>query len=242
MPFLSIIVPAFNEETRIGESLSKITSYLTRQTYTWEVLVVDDGSSDSTARLVTDVASEIRGVCLLSQPHRGKGHAVRVGMQAAAGEYRFQCDADLSMPIDQLSRFLPPEFVGPGIAIGSRSAPGARRLGEPPLRKLMGKAFNMLVRLGGAGYSDTQCGFKCFAGARAHALFDVQRLDGFGSDVEALYLARRAGIPVAEVPIDWHYRTGSKVRPVRDTLRILADLAAIRLNAMRGRYRNTGPS
>ena len=157
-------------------------------------------------------------------------------MQAASGEYRFQCDADLSMPIEQVSRFLPPEFEGPGIAIGSRSAPGAQRLGDPPLRKLMSKAFNMLVQLGGTGFTDTQCGFKCFAGARAHALFDRQQLDGFGSDVEVLYLARRSGIQVREVPIVWHYRSGSKVRPVRDTLRMLADLAAIRLNALRGRY------
>ena len=231
------MVPAFNEEARIGDSLSKITAYLAQQTYSWEVIVVDDGSSDSTARLVTDAASRIQGVRLISQPHRGKGHAVRVGIQAAAGEYRFQCDADLSMPIEQLSRFLPSAFVGPGIAIGSRSAPGARRLGEPPLRKLMGKAFNLLVRLGGAGFTDTQCGFKCFAGTRAHALFDVQLLDGFGSDVEVLYLARRAGIPVVEVPIDWHYRIGSKVRPVRDTLHMLTDLIAIRFNALRGHYR-----
>ena len=140
------------------------------------------------------------------------------------------------MPIEQLSHFLPPQFEGPGIAIGSRSAPGARRLGDPPLRKLMGKAFTMLVRLGGTGFADTQCGFKCFAGARAHALFEQQRLDGFGSDVEVLYLARRFGIPVKEVPIVWHYRSGSKVRPVRDTLRMFADLAAIRLNALRGCY------
>ena len=198
--------------------------------------MVDDGSTDSTADLVTDTASRLQGIRLVSQPHRGKGHAVRVGMQSASGEYRFQCDADLSMPIDQLSRFLPPEFVGPGIAIGSRSAPGARRLGEPTLRKLMGRVFHLLVRLGGAGFSDTQCGFKCFAGSRVHALFNRQRLDGFGSDVEVLYMARRFGIPVREVPIVWHYRSGSKVRPVHDTFRMLADLAAIRLNAMRGRY------
>ena len=173
---------------------------------------------------------------LVTLPHRGKGHAVRVGMQSAAGEYRFQCDADLSMPIDQLVRFLPPNFSGPGIAIGSRSAPGARRLGEPPLRKLMGRTFNMLIRLGGTGFTDTQCGFKCFAGSGAHELFDIQLLDGFGSDVELLYLARRAGVPVTEIPIDWHYRAGSKVRPIRDTFRMLTDLATIRLNALRGRY------
>lgn len=178
----------------------------------------------------------MQDIRLISEPHRGKGHAVRVGMQAASGEYRFQCDADLSMPIEQLSHFLPPQFEGPGIAIGSRSAPGAQRLGDPPLRKLMGKAFAVLVRLGGASFTDTQCGFKCFAGPQAHDLFDQQQLDGFGSDVEVLYLARRFGIPVREVPIVWHYRSGSKVRPVRDTLRMLTDLAAIRLNALRGRY------
>ncbi len=231
-----MIVPAFNEEERIADSLTQISAYLTGQVYCWEVIVVDDGSTDSTADLVRDAASRMQGIRLISRAHRGKGHAVRVGMQAASGEYRFQCDADLSMPIDQLSRFLPPEFEGPGIAIGSRSAPGARRLGDPPLRKLMGKAFNLLVRLGGTGFTDTQCGYKCFAGARAQALFEQQRLDGFGSDVEVLYLARRFGIPVMEVPIVWHYRSGSKVRPVQDTFRMLADLAAIRLNALRGRY------
>ncbi len=197
---------------------------------------MDDGSADSTAALVTAAASRIRGIRLVPQPHRGKGHAVRVGMQTATGEYRFQCDADLSMPIEQLARFLPPEFPGPGIAIGSRSAPGARRIGEPPVRKLMGRVFSLLVRLGGAGLGDTQCGFKCFAGHEAHSLFRLQRLDGFGSDVEVLYLARRAGVPVLEAPIEWHYRSGSKVRPFRDTLRMLADLIAIRLNALRGRY------
>lgn len=197
---------------------------------------MDDGSTDSTASLVAEAASRMRGISLVPQVHRGKGHAVRVGMRAASGEYRFQCDADLSMPIDQLSRFLPPNFEGPGIAIGSRSAPGARRLGDPPIRKLMGKAFSMLVRLGGAGFADTQCGFKCFAGARAHALFDQQRLDGFGSDVEVLYLARRFGIPVMEAPIVWHYASGSKVRPVRDTIRMIAELAAIRVNVLRGFY------
>lgn len=200
------------------------------------MIVVDDGSTDSTAGLAADAVSTTENLRLVEQPHRGKGHAVRVGMLTARGEYRFQCDADLSMPIEQLSRFLPPEFEGPGIAIGSRSAPGARRLGDPPLRKLMGKGFNMLVRLGGTGFTDTQCGFKCFSGARAHALFDQQRLDGFGSDVEVLYLARRFAIPVREVPIVWHYRSGSKVRPVRDTLRMFADLATIRLNALRGCY------
>ena len=231
-----MIVPAFNEEERIADSLTQISAYLTGQVYCWEVIVVDDGSTDSTADLVRDAASRMQGIRLISRAHRGKGHAVRVGMQAASGEYRFQCDADLSMPIDQLSRFLPPEFEGPGIAIGSRSAPGARRLGDPPLRKLMGKAFNLLLRLGGTGFTDTQCGYKCFAGARAQALFEQQRLDGFGSDVEVLNLARRFGIPVMEVPIVWHYRSGSKVRPVQDTFRMLADLVAIRLNALRGRY------
>ncbi len=231
-----MIVPAFNEEERIADSLTQISAYLTGQVYCWEVIVVDDGSTDSTADLVRDAASRTQGIRLISRAHRGKGHAVRVGMQAASGEYRFQCDADLSMPIDQLSRFLPPEFEGPGIAIGSRSAPGARRLGDPPLRKLMGKAFNLLLRLGGTGFTDTQCGYKCFAGARAQALFEQQRLDGFGSDVEVLNLARRFGIPVMEVPIVWHYRSGSKVRPVQDTFRMLADLVAIRLNALRGRY------
>ena len=207
------------------------------QLYTWEVIVVDDGSTDRTAELVKDFEAEAARVSLLSQPHRGKGHAVRAGVLAARGKFRFQCDADLSMPIEQLSRFLPPKLDGYQVAVGSREVLGSRRIGEPTLRHLMGRVFNLMVHLTGVGLSDTQCGFKCFAGPEAHGLFPLQRLDGFGSDVEVLYLAKAAKLKVIEVPIDWYYRSGSKVRPVRDTLRMLRDLAAIKLNRLLGRYR-----
>ena len=235
--YLSLVVPAFNEERRIQDSLQQIIDYLTKQSYSWEVLVIDDGSRDRTGKLVEECSSRDPRVSLISQPHRGKGHAVKIGMLAAKGAYRVQCDADLSMPIEQIARFLPPQLEDFDVAIGSREAAGARRIGEPGHRHLMGRVFNYLVRLTGVSLKDTQCGFKCYAGPRAHGLFSLQRLDGFGFDVEVLFLARQQKLRVIEVPIDWYYRSESKVRPLRDTLGMVRDLAAIRLNQLLGRYR-----
>lgn len=236
--YLSLVIPAFNEERRIQDSLQQIIDYLTKQSYSWKVLVVDDGSRDQTGKLVEECSSRDPRVSLISQPHRGKGHAVKVGMLAAKGAYRFQCDADLSMPIEQMARFLPPQLEDYDVAVGSREAAGARRIGEPGHRHLMGRVFNYLVRLTGVSLKDTQCGFKCYAGPRAHDLFSLQRLSGFGFDVEVLFLARQQKLRVIEVPIDWYYRSESKVRPLRDTLGMVRDLAAIRLNQMLGRYRS----
>lgn len=235
--YLSLVVPAFNEQRRIQDSLQQIIDYLTKQSYTWEVLVVDDGSRDWTGKLVEECSSQDPRVRLISQPHRGKGHAVKVGILASKGAYRFQCDADLSMPIEQVACFLPPHLKDYDVAVGSREVMGARRIGEPGHRHLMGRVFNYLVRLVGVSLKDTQCGFKCYAGPRAHGLFSLQRLDGFGFDVEVLFLARQQKLSVIEVPIDWYYRSESKVRPVRDTLGMVRDLAAIRLNQLLGRYR-----
>lgn len=235
-PFLSVVIPAYNEAARIVPTLERVTAYLRQQGYSWEVVVVDDGSSDATAERVErfDGGAAVR---LLSVEHGGKGWAVRHGMLQVKGSYRFLCDADLSMPIEELGRFLPPVLEGYDIAIGSREAPGARRFAEPAYRHLMGRGFNLLVRwLAVRGFADTQCGFKCFRGPVAEELFGRQRLDGFGFDVELLFLARRAGYTVVEVPIDWHFNAASKVRPVRDTLAMLRDIAAVRWGSLRGRY------
>ena len=145
-----------------------------------------------------------------------------------------------SMPIEQIDRFLSSDLQKFQVVIGSREVQGSRRIGEPFIRHLMGRVFNFVVRLTGVQFSDTQCGFKCFIGSEAHRLFDLQRLNGFGSDVEILYLARASKLNVIEIPIDWYYRTGSKVRPGIDSLRMLRDLAAIKLNDLLGRYRNLG--
>ncbi len=234
-PFLSVVIPAFNEEPRISDTLSQVIEYLTDRGYAWEIVVADDGSQDQTAQLVERVATEHSNVRILRLPHRGKGWAVKNGMLAAQGEYRLLCDADLSVPISQVERLLPPLGPGSDIVLGSREAPGAARFGEPARRHLMGRVFNLLVGgLAVPGLADTQCGFKCFRGEAAQDLFQRQTMDGFAFDVELLYLARKRGLTFKEVGVDWYYRSQSKVRPVQDSLAMTLDLLKIRW-----RHRNT---
>ncbi|MEE8465174.1 MAG: dolichyl-phosphate beta-glucosyltransferase [Dehalococcoidia bacterium] len=228
-PFLSIVIPAFNEEARISDTLSQVVEYLSARDYAWEIVVADDGSQDRTADLVDRVAMEHPNVRILRLPHRGKGWAVKNGMLEAQGEYRLLCDADLAVPIVQVERLLPPLGPGSDIVLGSREASGAARFGEPARRHLMGRVFNLLVTLLAVpGLADTQCGFKCFRGEAAQDLFPQQTMDGFAFDVELLYLARKRGLTFAEVGVDWHYRSQSKVRPVRDSLAMTIDLLKIR--------------
>jgi dolichyl-phosphate beta-glucosyltransferase len=199
--------------------------------------VVDDGSTDGTCRLVEDFLASHPTVRLLRNPHRGKGHAVKTGMLAAAGEYRFQCDADLSMPIEELEKFLPPARNHFDIAIGSREVRGAHRYHEPAYRHLMGRAFNLLVRLlATRGLADTQCGFKCYRGEVAEDLFPLQTTQGFGFDVEILYLAQKRGLHIVEVPISWYHNADSKIRPLQDTTAMVRETLMIRWNDLRGLY------
>ena len=237
-PFLSVIIPAYNEELIIAGTLRRAVEFLTTRDYTWEVIVADDGSADSTAAEVNAFAASHPNVRLLSLPHAGKGRAVKMGMLSAAGAYRFMCDADLSMPIKQVERFLPPQLEGVDVAAGSRQAPGARRTGESPARVLTSRIFNVLVRLLAVrGISDTQCGFKCFRGEVVPALFDRPNLDGFAFDVELLAIASRSGLRIREVPIDWHHRQASTLKPFPDSLVMARDLLRIRWRALTGRYR-----
>ncbi|MDP2727522.1 MAG: glycosyltransferase family 2 protein [Dehalococcoidia bacterium] len=236
-PFLSIVIPAYNEERRILATLQQVTAHLARQSYEAEVLVIDDGSTDGTRRLVQGFAAEHPVVTLVHNPHRGKGYAVRTGMLAARGGYRFQCDADLAMPIEELARFLPPQRDHFDVAVGSREGQGARRYGEPPYRHFMGRVFNLAVRtLAVRGLADTQCGFKCFRGEVAEAVFSTQRIFGFGSDVEILFIAQKRGLNIVEVPIPWYHQRESKVRPVQDTAAMLLETFQVRLNDLRGLY------
>ena len=240
--FLSIVIPAYDEERRVLATLQRVLEYLGRQSYASEVLVVDDGSTDATAALVRGFAEGHPQVRLIEQPHRGKGHAVKSGMLAARGRFRFLCDADLAMPIEEVAGFLPPALPEVEVAIGSREAPGAQRHGEPAYRHLMGWLFNRVVRtVAVRGLLDTQCGFKCFRGDVAEHLFSQQRLDGFGFDVEVLFLAQKGGLRIAEVPINWYYQRESKVHPVRDTLRMLQEVLQVRWNFLRGYYRIPPP-
>ena len=235
--YLSVVIPAYNEERRLPETLDTVCAYLATKAYPWEIVVADDGSDDATAAIVVRAGQKDERVKLLPLTHRGKGWAVKNGMLAARGEYRFLCDADLSMPIDLLDRLLPSPAPPLDIIIGSREAPGARRIGEPRRRWLMGRVFNAMTRaLATPGIADTQCGFKVFRAAAAETLFGLQTLDGFAFDAEILFLARRRGFSVAEVGIDWHYRSESKVRPMRDGWRTLRDLVIIRFRSLAGRY------
>ena len=235
--FLSIVIPAFNEEALISGTLGQVAEFLRTREYTWEVVVADDGSTDATARLVENFAQGNPQVRLLSLNHRGKGWAVREGMLEAKGQYRFLCDADLSMPIEQVERFLPPQSQGLDLAIGSREVSGARRIGEPAYRHMMGRFYNALARIVAVpGLRDTQCGFKCFRGEIVPRLFDRQTMEGFAFDVELLFLARREKLSVREIGIDWYFRQGSKVRPLRDAFIMTRDLLIIRWRNWRGRY------
>ena len=231
-----IVVPAYNEAARLD--LAAFAGAISAEPGL-EVIFVNDGSTDDTATVVSSFDPALGELRLISVPHGGKGWAVKNGMLRTTGEYRFLCDADLSMPIDHLSRFLPPENSGYDIAIGSREIPGARRLGEPYSRHLMGRVYNRLVRLLAIPrLADTQCGFKCFRGEIAEALFPLQRVHGFAFDVEILFLAMKKGFNIVEVPIDWHHRPQSKVRPFRDSVAMTSDILKVRWHHLLGGYKS----
>jgi len=235
--YLSIIIPAHNEESRLPPTLQAIEAFLKRQPYESEVLVVENGSRDLTAVVAEAFASDHPRVRVLRETGRGKGLAVRRGMLEAFGDFRFICDADLSMPIDELPPFLPPHYPGADVMIGSREAPGSRRFNEPAYRHFQGRVFSTLVKwFAVPGFEDTQCGFKCFTARAARDIFAVQRFDGMSFDVEALFIALRRGYTVAEVPIDWYYRSESRVDPLREPLRMLRDILIIRRNWAQGAY------
>jgi dolichyl-phosphate beta-glucosyltransferase len=240
-PLLSIIIPANNEERRLPSSLRRIQAFVEQQPYESEVLIVENGSHDRTAEVAEAFAAEHPSVRVLREARRGKGLAVRRGALEATGEFRFICDADLSMPIEEVNRFLPPAIAAYDVAIASREAPGAIRYDEPIYRHLIGRGFNLLVRwLAVPGFHDTQCGFKCFQARAAEDLFRVQQLDGWTFDVELLFVALRRGYTVLEVPIPWYYIAGSRVHLVRDSLGMLVDLFRIRRNWSRGAYAPRG--
>ena len=215
-PFLSIILPAHNEETRLPRALQQVFAFLADQPYGSEVVVVENASRDRTLEVARSFIREYPGLRVLQEQQPGKGRAVRRGMLEAAGEHRFFADVDFSMPVTEISRFLPPAFDG-DIAIASREAPGAVRIGEPAFRHLTGRVFNLLIRsLVLPGLQDTQCGFKSFRAAVAEDLFSHQILTGWSFDVEVLAIARRRGYRIVEVGIPWHFNEDSKIRVLKE--------------------------
>lgn len=237
VPFLSIIIPAYNEENRLPATLDRIFNFLALQSYTAEVVVVENGSKDRTIDVAQEYARRYPNLKVLQSQERGKGRAVRLGLLQAAGEFRFIADADLSMPVEEINRFLPPALDDFEIAIASREAPGAVRYNEPAYRHFVGRGYNLLIRiLALPGLHDTQCGFKCFRGEIVDDLIKRQTLTGWSFDVELLFIARKLGYRIVELGIPWYFNPESKVRVLRDSVRMGLDLLAIRCNDLQGKY------
>lgn len=237
-PLLSIIIPAYNEEKRLPTTLVQVDDFVQSQPYESEILIVENGSKDRTFQIAQAFSEQNPCFRVLHEEQRGKGLAVKRGMLAARGEYRFMCDADLSMPVSEIPRFLPPMLKDIDVAIASREAAGARRIDEPFYRHLGGRVINLMIRiLALPGLQDTQCGFKCFQRQAAEDLFSSLTLTGWAFDVELLYIARRRGYRMAEIPIPWYFDPESKLSLARDSLRMGLDLLTIRKNDWQGRYK-----
>ncbi len=236
-PLLSIIIPAYNEEARLPGSLAQVADFVARQNYGIEVVVVDNNSRDRTSEVANGFAKDHPYVHVLFEPVQGKGAAVRTGMLEGRGEYLFICDADFSMPVEEISKFMPPALDNYDVAIASRELPGSRRIGEPYYRHLMGRVFNAIVRLLAVPkIQDTQCGFKVFRREVAQDVFPAQTLDGWAFDVEILYIALRRGYTLVEVPVTWYYMPGTRVSPLRDSARMFVEVWRVRRNGRRGLY------
>ncbi len=245
-PYLSVVIPAYNEAENIKDgSLQKVYDYLSRQKYSWEVLVVNDESTDDTLPLARKFAKAHNNFYVLAEPHRGKGGTVIAGMLKAKGEIVLFTDMDQATPLGEFDKFIPKFKKGYSVVIGSRKG----REGAPPVRKVMAYGFALLrsiiLRL---PYRDTQCGFKAFRGKAAQEIFkrlqvfsEEQKVKGAavtaGFDLEVLYVARKLGLKVAEVPVIWQHRETKRVNPVKDAWQGLRDLVKVRLNALQGKYK-----
>ena len=229
---LSVVIPAYNEAGRIGGTVARVCEYLDRQPYDWEVIVVIDGGPKAAAEEARAAAGARSNVRVIENDgNRGKGYSVRRGFSEARGDRLVFIDADLSLPIEGLDGMMARFDAGADVVIASRTAPGSRVEGAPPAgRGLMSRIFNLAVQaIAVPGIADTQCGFKGFTARAAKAIFSVAESDRFGFDVEALYLARKNGFRIDELPVTVRYHGGSSVNRVSDGVRMLADVFALRL-------------
>lgn len=235
----SIILPAYNESARITATLDKILAHSTERGWNVEVIVVNDGSSDRTAEIVLEYAKKHAALRLLENPgNRGKGFSVRNGMLHAKGDILLFSDADLSSPIEEADKLFAAIVNGADIAIGSRWIDSRLQIRKQPLhRRIFGRIFNLALRLIlGLQFKDTQCGFKAFTRRSAQAIFPQQKIERWGFDPELLYLARKFGFTVSEVPVTWSHREGTRIHPLRDGVRMFVELLRIRWYALKGNY------
>jgi len=247
MPYLTVIIPAYNEEPNFKKGvLDEVPAYLEKQKYSWEVLIVDDGSSDQTAQLAEEFANRHKNIRVIKNPHEGKAETVKKGVEEATGEFILFTDFDQATPLSEIEKLLPffPQY---DIVIGSRQLPGAKREKEPLHRHIMGIGFNLVVQtLAVRGIWDTQAGFKCFKSDIAKKLFTELKIYGKAKkvqgalvtafDVELLFIAKKRGYKIKEVPIIWHHVQTSRVSPLKDSVRMFRDVLKIRLNDIRGVY------
>ncbi|MBN2307362.1 MAG: glycosyltransferase family 2 protein [Candidatus Hydrogenedentes bacterium] len=234
---LSIVIPAYNEASRIPATLRRVDEYLSRQTYDSEIVVVDDGSTDDTAAAVRDT---LPGVHLVSYGRNyGKGHAVKTGMMVAVGAYRVFYDADASTPIEELERLLPCFYDGADIVIGSRSLPESDvQVRQTWYREQMGRMFNRLLRLLAlTSFPDTQCGFKGFTAEACRIVFPRQTLDRFSFDAELLFIAELHGLRIDQLPVRWINCPHTRVNALLDSLGMMRDIIRVRRNKALGKYR-----
>ena len=243
---LSIVVPAYNEELRLPPTLMKLDAFLRTQPLRYEILVVDDGSKDKTCDVVTAHMLTIPNLRLVRQfPNRGRGAAVRMGMLQARGQIRVMCDADCSMPPEQLPRLLAPIIACKAqIAIGSRYAEGAKTdVKQPFYRVLWSRLANKVIQRSLVpGIRDTQCGFKAFTAEVARDLFRRAKIDGWAFDLEILALARRRGYEIAEIGVEWKDDNRSRISPLKDMWKVMKEALTIRRNLKKGLYNTALPS
>ncbi len=236
-PYLSVVIPAYNEAIRIVPTIGAIATYVSSLGFPWELIIADDGSRDETIALVESL--ELVNLRVLrAEANGGKGSAVRRGMLAARGRYLLFADADNSTPIEELGKLLAKlSLEGYDVAVGSRAADGADEAHRSALRQLLSSGLRWMVRYGfQIGVRDTQCGFKLFSQPAARRLYSSQTITGFSFDLEILYLAAKFGYRIAEVPVAWVDAPGSKVDPAKEVRRFIRDLLKIKWNDLRGVY------
>lgn len=245
---LSVVIPAYNEEPNFKKGLvEEVPKYLEKQDYSYEILIVDDGSTDKTAHLADEFAKKYKNVRVIKNPHEGKAETVKKGVEEAKGELILFTDFDQATPISEVEKLLSffPEY---DIVIGSRQLPGARRDKEPIYRHIMGLGFNIVVQaIAVRGIWDTQAGFKCFKADIAKELFTKLKVYGKGKkvqgalvtafDVELLFIAKKHGYKIKEVPIIWHHVATTRVNPIKDSIKMFKDVIKVRANDLKGVYK-----